>query len=407
MKRNLIPLLGIAFVVAIAATGVFYGLFVGKISGSAPAAAAGANVVVAVKALDRGTVVKVSDVQIRPGGGPAPSGAFTVVEDVVGQTVVNPLGPNEPITVKSLAAAGAAGALSIPKGFRAISIRVADSAGLLPFVRSGHRVDVQSVTSHLGPDNLARTLLSNVEVLNAHTESGQSGAVTTILNLLVPAREVDKVAQADSLGRVRITLRNPDDKEEVLSAPARLASVAAHASAPAPANNVRFDVRLAAANADVIREMTGRAGGPASAELRIGSLPKDWNVDTGLRALQQSRGLRLLSSANLEAAHGQEVFLRAGENDYDFRVKLTPRGASNGVLKLRVRPELTLPARGGLNSRRLSADLDVADGQSVLLAGFEKDSAAPSLIGKLFRQSGDGEGELMVVVTPRVLTATR
>lgn len=406
MKRNLIPLLGIAFVVAIAATGVFYGLFVGKISGAAPAAATGANVVVAVKALDRGTVVKVSDVQIRPGGGPAPSGSFTVVEDVIGQTVMNPLGPNEPVTVKSLAGAGASGALSIPKGYRAISIRVADSAGLLPFVRSGHRVDVQSVTSHLGPENLARTLLSNVEVLNAHTESGQSGAVTTILNLLVPARDVDKVAQADSLGRVRITLRNPEDKEEVIAAPARMASAVSHA-AGAPANNVRFDVRLAAATADVIREMTGRAGGPASAELRIGSLPKDWNVDTSLRALQQSRGLRLLSSANLEAAHGQEVFLRAGENDYDFRVKLTPRGASNGVLKLRVRPELTLPARGGLNSRRLSADLDVADGQSVLLAGFEKDSAAPSLIGKLFRQGGEAGGELMVVVTPRVLTATR
>lgn len=406
MKRNLIPLLGIAFVVAIAATGVFYGLFVGKISGAAPAAATGANIVVAVKALDRGTILRAADVQIRPGGGPSPSGAFTSVEDVVGQTIMNPLGPNEPVTAKALASAGASGSLTIPKGFRAISIRVADSAGLLPFVRSGHRVDVQSVTAHLGPDNQARTMLSNVEVLNAHVESGQGGAVTTILNLLVPARDVDKVAQADSLGRVRITLRNPDDKEEITPAPARMAAAPTHGAA-APSHNVRFDVRLAAANADVIREMTGRAGGPASAELRIGSLPKDWNVDSGLRALQQAHGVRLLSSANLEAAHGQEVFLRAGEDEYDLRVKLTPRGAANGVLKLRVRPELTLPARGGLNSRRLSADLDVADGQSVLLAGFERDSAAPALVGKLFRQGGNAEGELMVVVTPRVLTATR
>jgi len=404
MKRNLIPLLGIAFVVAIAATGVFYGLFVGKISGAAPPAATGANIVVAVKALDRGAVLKVSDVQIRPGGGPSPSGAFTAVEDVIGQTIMNPLGPNEPVTAKSLASAGKSGSLTIAKGYRAISIRVADSAGLLPFVRSGHRVDVQSVTAHLGPDNQARTLLSNVEVLNAHTESGQGGAVTTILNLLVPARDVDRVAQADSLGRVRITLRNPDDQDVVSAAPARLAAAPAAVAAP---GNVRFDVRLAAANADVIREMTGRAGGTASAELRIGSLPRDWNAESGLRALQQSRGVRLLTSANLEAVHGQEVFLRAGENEYDLRVKLTPRGAANGVLKLRVRPELTLPARGGLNSRRLSADLDVADGQSVLLAGFERDSAAPSLVGKLFRQGGDAEGELLVVVTPRVLTAAR
>lgn len=406
MKRNLIPLLGIAFVVAIAATGVFYGLFVGKISGAAPSAAAGNSIVVATKALDRGTVLKAADVQIRTNGGPTPSGAFIVPEDVIGQTITNPLGPNEPITAKSLASAGVSGGLAIPKGFRAISIRVADSAGLLPFVRSGHRVDIQSITSHLGPDNQARTMLSNVEVLNAHTESGQNGGVTTILNLLVPARDVDKVAQADSLGRVRITLRNPEDKEEFNATPARLAAGGAHAAATAHGTNVRFNVRLAAASADVIREMTGRAGGLSSAELRIGSMPMDWNAEKRLQDLQQSRGVRLLTVANLEAAHGQEVFLRAGDDDYDLRLKLTSRGASNGVLKLRVRPELTLPARGGLNSRRLSADLDIADGQSVLLAGFEKDSAAPSLVGKLFRQGG-GDGELMVVVTPRILTATR
>ena len=31
MKKNLVPLLGIAFVVAIISTGIFYGLFVGKL----------------------------------------------------------------------------------------------------------------------------------------------------------------------------------------------------------------------------------------------------------------------------------------------------------------------------------------------------------------------------------------
>src|SRR5436190_635715 len=34
MKRNLVPLLGIALVVAIISTGVFYGLFVGRLTGA-------------------------------------------------------------------------------------------------------------------------------------------------------------------------------------------------------------------------------------------------------------------------------------------------------------------------------------------------------------------------------------
>ncbi len=34
MKRNIVPLLGIAFVVAIISTGIFYGLFAGKLRSS-------------------------------------------------------------------------------------------------------------------------------------------------------------------------------------------------------------------------------------------------------------------------------------------------------------------------------------------------------------------------------------
>jgi hypothetical protein len=37
MKKNLVPLLGIAFVVAIVSTGIFYGLFVGRLKTAAVA----------------------------------------------------------------------------------------------------------------------------------------------------------------------------------------------------------------------------------------------------------------------------------------------------------------------------------------------------------------------------------
>ena len=103
MKRNLFPLLGIAVVVAIAATGVFYGLFVGKISGAAPAAAANpAGVVVVAHGVDRGMVLTAADVRLLPAGANRPDGAFGSVEDVVGRTVVKSLAANEPVIMNGL-----------------------------------------------------------------------------------------------------------------------------------------------------------------------------------------------------------------------------------------------------------------------------------------------------------------
>jgi len=408
MKRNLIPLLGIAFVVAIAATGVFYGLFVGKISGAPASATQPAGQVVAVvRAMDRGTTLKAADVQIRPISGPAPAGAFFSVEDVIGQTIVVPLNAFDPVTSRTVAGAGAGSGLSIPVGMRAVSIRVADSAGLLPFVRSGHRVDIQAVSQ---TELAVRTLLSDVEVLNAHVESGNQGPSTTVLNLLIPARDVDRVAQADSLGRVRIALRNPDEpgstqplKPAPLSAP-----VSAPANAPAVVGaaaahpRMRFEVRIGSARGETIRDLLSRGKPDAAAELQIAALPKDWTAERGLQ------GLRVLSNRTLEAMHGQEVFHRTGSaegQDYDLRVHLTPRSLLHGVLRVRVRPEMTIPQRGGLSSRRLTADLDLAEGQSVLVAGFEREVGIAPLAGKLFRNSGEPEGELFVVVTPRSLPA--
>ena len=54
-KNNLLKLLGIAFVVAIAATGIFYGLFVNRLSSNT---GSGKMLVVAAKPLKAGTVLQ-------------------------------------------------------------------------------------------------------------------------------------------------------------------------------------------------------------------------------------------------------------------------------------------------------------------------------------------------------------
>ena len=68
-KNNLVNLLGIAFVVAILSTGIFYGLFVNKLSSNA---GSGKTIVVAARPLKPGTILQAADVKTIPWpGGPA------------------------------------------------------------------------------------------------------------------------------------------------------------------------------------------------------------------------------------------------------------------------------------------------------------------------------------------------
>ena len=405
MKRNLFPLLGIAVVVAIAATGVFYGLFVGKISGAAPASGQNtAGVVVASRAVERGNVLTAADVRLVPATEPRPEGAFGSVEEVLGRTVTKAYAANDALTATGLAATKGTGGLVIPKGMRAISIRVGDSTGLVPYLRAGNRIDVQSIQMQGSGEAVVRTMLSNVEVLNVHADLSPQPAPATVVNLLVPARDVERVALADSATKMRIVMRNAEDEELLPVTPAKAVPGkpgAAVASAVGP--QVTFQVRMAAAAAETIREMTTRAGMVTNGAVRIGVLPAGWTADD----LERNKSFRVLTTENVNSSQWQEVSLQAGgaeaKGEYDLRLRLTPRGAGNGSLNLRVRPELTLPQRGGLSSRRFSADLRVPDGQSVLVAGFERDAAAPALIEKLFRSpaASPAGSELLMVVTPR------
>ena len=405
MKRNLFPLLGIAVVVAIAATGVFYGLFVGKISGAAPAAGSNsAGVVVVSHAVDRGNVLTATDVRLVPASQPRPEGAFGSVEEVLGRTVTKAMAADETVTAGVLAGAKVGAGLTIPKGMRAISIRVGDSTGLVPYLRAGNHIDVQSIQVLGGGESIVRTMLSNVEVLNVHADLSPQPSPASVVNLLVPARDVERVALADSSTKMRIVLRNAEDEELVPVSPAKVAPMkpgTAVASAPV-GPQVTFQVRMAAATAETIREMTSRAGLSTDGAVRIGVLPASWKAEE----LERNKSLRVLTTENVNSSQWQEVSLQAGgaeaKGDYDLRLRLTPRGGGNGTLNLRVRPELTLPQRGGLSSRRFSADLRVPDGQSVLVAGFERDAAAPALVEKLFRSPAAPlpGSELLMVVTP-------
>jgi|SRR6478609_617256 len=208
MKKNLVPLLGIAFVVAIISTGIFYGLFVGRLK---RASAPGPSIVVAGRKLDRGVDLQPADVKLAPwGAAELPQGSLTALAQVNGLTLIAPVEENEPILQARLASrqSGAGAGLGIAPGMRAVSIRATDSSGIVNILRPGYKVDVQLVLAQSGLPEL-RTILQNIEVLSVNPQTdGRSNPVVT---LLVNPDGADMAGLGDSAAHLRLLLRNPLD----------------------------------------------------------------------------------------------------------------------------------------------------------------------------------------------------
>jgi Flp pilus assembly protein CpaB len=160
MKKNLLPLLAVAFVVAILATGVFYSLVVSRMT--------------------------------------------AIVSPVKGSEEAKKLDSGPPD-------------LGIPKGMRAISVQVGDSAGVLTMLKPGHRVDVQAVYSRGAQDMHLKTILENVAVqqVTLSPELAPGKPALPVVTLLAAPAEADVLGLADAAARIRLTLRNPADKEKV------------------------------------------------------------------------------------------------------------------------------------------------------------------------------------------------
>ena len=214
-QNNLAKLLGIALVVAIIATGVFYGLFVNKLSSST---GSGKMVVVAAKPIPVGTVLAEKDVQSIPWPvDQTPAGAFEAAHQVAGSTVVEPLAQGEPVLASRLASAekGSGGGSAVPSGMRAVSVHVSDSSGVMAQLGAGQKVDVQVLIirkSSNGEPEL-RTILEGVPVLavNTQLDASSQGANLPTVTLLTNPADADVLALADSGARVRLALRNPLD----------------------------------------------------------------------------------------------------------------------------------------------------------------------------------------------------
>jgi pilus assembly protein CpaB len=212
-QNNLAKLLGIALVVAIIATGVFYGLFVTKLSSNT---GSGKMVVVAAKPIPAGTVLAEKDVQSMPWPvDQTPAGAFDAAAQVAGHTVLQPLAQGEPVLASRLASTEKGGGTGVPVGMRAVTVHVSDSSGVLTQLAPGQKVDVQVMITRksANAEPELRTILEGIPVLSVNPlpEPSSQGPNLPAVTLLTNPSDADVLALADSGARVRLALRNPLD----------------------------------------------------------------------------------------------------------------------------------------------------------------------------------------------------
>ena len=223
MNKRLLSVLAFALVISAVASWVLYRLIVTKLAASAKPAIA--QVVVASRNLEIGTLVKDSDVKLVDWNGPEPKGALGTNTDVIGRGVVATIYEGEPILETRLAAKGAGGGLAatIPPGMRAVSIRVNDVGGVSGFVRPGARVDVLIAGHPPGDSNalgtVTKTLLQNMEVLSAGQDMQKDAegkpVSVPVVNLLVTPEQAETLSLASNEMHIQLVLRNPLDTQTV------------------------------------------------------------------------------------------------------------------------------------------------------------------------------------------------
>lgn len=297
-----------------------------------------------------------------------------------------------------------------------------------------------------------------------------------LLRETFPGEEIDVRAARDSVALVgRASTQAVAERALALAAGTMKGAVSALRVAPAaPERQVLLRVRFAELNRSVTSEFglnlisTGAANMPGAistgqfpaatanqvtGEARSFSLSDILNIfalrpDLKLGAIVhdlQARGLlQILAEPNLVASNGKEAsFLAGGEfpvpivqsgvnagavtvqfREFGIRLSFTPQLTAHRTIKLHVKPEVsTIDTANGvtvsgfripaLSTRRIETDVELAEGQSFVIAGLLDDRVIESLsqlpglaripvLGVLFksRSQTKAKTELVVVVTP-------
>lgn len=149
-----------------------------------------------------------------------PDHTFADPKELIGRVASLTLAKGTPVVEHLLAAKGTPPgmAVRIQEGFRAVAVKIDESAGVAGWVKPGSRVDVVvllSVRRNNQSETISKTILQNVEVLAVGQDIGNkvdtAAALARPVTLLVNPADVPKLHLASSKGNLRLAMRNQGD----------------------------------------------------------------------------------------------------------------------------------------------------------------------------------------------------
>ena len=151
-----------------------------------------------------------------------PDGAYDSAEKLAGRVAVVNIAAREPITESRLAAEGTAAGLSaiIPEGYRAMTVKVDDAAGISGFIQPGTLVDVVVTIDPEGiarQDPISKIVLQNIKVLASgqnidKPENEREANSVKAVTLQVTPEQAEKLALASSEGKLQLVMRSQIDQ---------------------------------------------------------------------------------------------------------------------------------------------------------------------------------------------------
>lgn len=184
------------------------------------------NVVVAAREIMAGVKITADDLTIKAyTAQDAPSNYSSKPQIFIGRIPKDSISTDEVLTGEKLLEAGSPGGITslIPKGQRAITVRVNDITGVGGFISPGDRVDVLAVTdSGKKGELISKTILQSVLVLASGEQlidpNSAPGAASpkgvNQLTFALSLTDAEKLALAVSRGEIRLILRAFGDKDE-------------------------------------------------------------------------------------------------------------------------------------------------------------------------------------------------
>lgn len=240
VQRNPLPLLIVGAVLIVAAVILVWlnlstrrapANVVSRDNAAAGTQASIAQILVAARAIERGSAITADDVTLYGVAAPAPAGSFASASAAIGRVATVDILPSQIILGDTLSASKQDAGVSalVEAGSRAFAVRIAEDQIVGGFLRVNDHVDVfatlpdavfpqDMLGGRKGADQSRTTLLlQNVAILavgeKLETRGAQALNGVRTITLAVAPESVARLALAERLGKITLAIRNPADKD--------------------------------------------------------------------------------------------------------------------------------------------------------------------------------------------------